>query len=162
VGDVLRGSFAHFGCASLSFHVENDLELVDEIVGETYERRLKILEIPEGTPLDHGVLVPLYFLTEAGWRGKAVALSCSLLSSEEHLEYGRCIARAVSAIERRAVFVASAHLGRGIPETARDGTRPDVRLFDQRIAGALREIGGVRVSSAAGFFRSGWNGADPQ
>jgi aromatic ring-opening dioxygenase LigB subunit len=139
VGDVLRGSFAHFGCAWLSFRCENDLQLVDEIISEAYDQKIKIFEIPDPTPLDHGVLVPLFFLLQAGWKGKIVALSCSLVSNQQHLAYGGCIERAVRAVSRRTVFVASADLSHRLTETAPDGYDAKARQFDGQVVSSIRD-----------------------
>ncbi len=139
VGDVLRGSFAHYGRPSLVFQFENDLELVDEIISEAFERRVKVFEIPEGTPLDHGALVPLYFLCEAGWRGRLIVLGSSYLSEEEHISYGECVERAAHALARRTVFIGSANLSHRLSEDAPYGYHPRAREFDEAIVSSVRQ-----------------------
>lgn len=138
VGDVLRGSFAHYGCPSLRFEFESDLLLVDEIIGEAFDRGIKTFEIPDGVPLDHGMMVPLYFLTRAGWRGKVVGMGCSLLPREAHVTFGQGIDRAVASLGRGAVFIASGHLSHRVSEMSPAGFDPRARQFDERIVEALR------------------------
>jgi aromatic ring-opening dioxygenase LigB subunit len=137
VGDVLRGSFAHYGRSALSVCFENDLELVDEIISQVLEHRMKSFEIPEGTPLDHGALVPLYFLWETGWRGRVVVLSTSYLSERDHVCYGQCVERAAHALSRRAVFIGSANLSHRLSDAAPYGYHPRACEFDREIVSAV-------------------------
>jgi aromatic ring-opening dioxygenase LigB subunit len=138
VGDVLRGSFAHYGRPELRHEFECDLALVDEVIGEAFDRHIKTFEIPDGIPMDHGMLVPLHFLTRAGWKGKVVGVGCSFLSREAHMAFGEGIDRAVRTVARRTVFIASGHLSHRVSESGVAGFDPCGRLFDERVVGAVR------------------------
>ncbi|MCS6818066.1 MAG: hypothetical protein N0A16_07860 [Blastocatellia bacterium] len=137
LGDVLRGSFAHHGLPSLILQFENDLALVDEIISEVLDHRMQVFEIPEGAPLDHGALVPLYFLREARWQGRLVVLGSSYLPDRDHISYGRCVERAVRALGRRAVFIASANLSHRLSKTTPYGYHPRAADFDREIVSSL-------------------------
>jgi aromatic ring-opening dioxygenase LigB subunit len=153
VGDVLRGSFAHYGHPALGVRFENDLALVDEIVSEVFEQRMKIFEIPEGTPLDHGALVPLYFLWEAGWRGRVVVLGSSYLPDRDHVSYGRCVERAARALGRRVVFIGSANLSHRLSALAPSGYHPRAYEFDREIVSSLEDGDFARLSRIAPELR---------
>ncbi len=153
VGDVLRGSFAHHGLPMLVLQFENDLALVDEIIGEALDHRMRIFEIPEGTPLDHGALVPLHFLHEAGWRGRVVVLGSSYLPDRDHIRYGRCIERAARALGRCAVFIASANLSHRLSEAAPYGYHPRAADFDREIVSSLEQGDFARLSRIAPELR---------
>ncbi len=153
VGDVLRGSFAHYGRSALSVCFENDLELVDEIISQVLEQRMKSFEIPEGTPLDHGALVPLYFFWEAGWRGRVVVLGSSYLSERDHIHYGQCVERAARALSRRAVFIGSANLSHRLSDTAPYGYHPRAREFDREIVSAVERGDFARIIRIAPELR---------
>jgi len=153
VGDVLRGSFAHYGLPTFVLQFENDLELVDEIIDEVLDHRMRIFEVPEGTPLDHGALVPLHFLHEVGWRGRVVILGSSYLPERDHIGYGRCIERAVRALGRRAVFIASANLSHRLSEAAPYGYHPRAADFDREIVSSLEQGDFARLSRIAPELR---------
>ncbi len=153
VGDVLRGSFAHYGCPSLRFEFESDLPLVDEIISEAFDQGIKTFEIPDGIPLDHGMLVPLYFLIRAGWRGKVVGIGCSLLPHQAHVAFGEGIDRAVATLGRRAVLVASGHLSHRVSEMSPTGFDPRARQFDERIVEALRSGEFIAISQIENDLR---------
>jgi aromatic ring-opening dioxygenase LigB subunit len=154
VGDVLRGSFAHHGLPTLVRQFENDLALVDEIIGEVLDRRMRVFEIPDGTPLDHGALVPLHFLHEAGWRGRVVVLGSSYLPERDHILCGRCVERAAGALERRAVFIASANLSHRLSATAPYGYHPRAGEFDREIVSSLESGEFARLSRIAPELRA--------
>ena len=88
--------------------------------------------------LDHGTAVPLYFLLRNGWHGQVVALGYSFLSNEDHLRFGRCIARAVDQLGRRAAFIASGDLSHRLKPEAPAGYNPTAHLFDEQVVDALR------------------------
>ena len=60
--------------------------------------------------IDHGVLIPLYFLRRAGVDCPIVRMGLSGFSALVHYRLGQCVAEAVEALGRRAVFVASGDL----------------------------------------------------
>jgi MEMO1 family protein len=57
--------------------------------------------------LDHGTEVLLWFLAEAGWNNRVVALSLSLDHNLNVVELGAVIAEAAKDIGRRVAFIAS-------------------------------------------------------
>ena len=147
------GAFARYGHPALGVRFENDLALVDEIVSEVFEQRMKIFEIPEGTPLDHGALVPLYFLWEAGWRGRVVVLGSSYLPDRDHVSYGRCVERAARALGRRVVFIGSANLSHRLSALAPSGYHPRAYEFDREIVSSLEDGDFARLSRIAPELR---------
>ena len=67
-GPELRGSLAQFGASEESVRLPVDGELSAAIVSEANARGVATWEISD-EPLDHGAVVPFWFLAEAGWRG---------------------------------------------------------------------------------------------
>jgi AmmeMemoRadiSam system protein B len=88
-------------------------------------------------PLDHGALVPLYYLHEAGWRGPIVVIGFTLQSNEKHLAFGRAIARAASAIDRRVAVVASGDLSHRLALDGPYEYEPTAHLFDEQVVDAI-------------------------
>jgi hypothetical protein len=88
----------------------NDLELIDAIQKAAAGEDVELRRLAGDQPLDHGALVPLYYLHKAGWRGPIVVIGFTLQSIEKHLSFGRAIANAAEAINRRLAVVASGDL----------------------------------------------------
>jgi aromatic ring-opening dioxygenase LigB subunit len=73
-GERLHGSFAQFNAADAQVSLPNDTPLAQAIVTEATSRDQATWMI-DSQDLDHGALVPLWFLAEAGWAGPTVVLS---------------------------------------------------------------------------------------
>jgi len=103
-GEKASGSFARFNCAKVKFDVEYDAELAELIID--FAEREKIPAGFDGErdkSLDHGTLVPLYFMNSK----RIVRVSLSGLSFEEQYKFGTCIKRAIDKLGRKAVVIAS-------------------------------------------------------
>ena len=124
-GRWAEGSFAQFGAREVSFREEYDTELVMAIEEDAAKAGL-----PAGTmgerdkSLDHGTMVPLYFIRqayrnaeketqtpEAGASGpKILRIGLSGQPLTDHYKLGMCIASAAEQLGRRIVFVGSGDL----------------------------------------------------
>ena len=92
-GPSAKGSMAQFGAPQVKFSVNYDEELVRAI-----DEAAKQAGIPAGTSgnrqpeLDHGTMVPLYFLAKYCTSCKIVRLGLSGFSLKEHYRVGMLIA----------------------------------------------------------------------
>ena len=104
-GKSAAGSFSNFGVRDVFFKVEYDEELVKAISDFAFEE-----DIPAGTlgernkELDHGAMVPLYFINKHYTNYKLVRISISGLSSITHYNLGKSN-RAVSKLGRNCVLL---------------------------------------------------------
>lgn len=137
---VLQGSFAAFGCPQLRIAKHNDPDLVDALILAARKDGLPLEGIiaassrwtSAGEELDHGLLVPLYYL-DRHFETPIVSLSISGLGYHSHFQLGRIIAKACSDLGRRAVFVASGDLSHRLIQEAPAGYSPRGEEFDKRI-----------------------------
>lgn len=128
----LRGNFAQFGSASLTFSWANDLAIATEL-----QKSLKNVLTVNGS-IDHGALVPLYFLQEAGWTGKIVLMGMPL---EQPEEYGRQIGQILDKVDGRFALIASGDLSHRLKQDGPYGFDPSGPEFDQAIyKGLQRDI----------------------
>ena len=110
-GKSARGDFGQFRASQVSFEEEYDTELVAAI-----DRLARETGFPAGVMgererrLDHGTMVPLYFIRRVYAGGKIVRIGLSGLPLTEHYRLGQMIRDAVESLGRRAVFVASGDL----------------------------------------------------
>jgi AmmeMemoRadiSam system protein A/AmmeMemoRadiSam system protein B len=138
-GEGAEGNFGRFGAAQVSIRKAYDVELVAELCAGA-ERA----GIPAGVlgqkdkSLDHGVLVPLYFI-EKYWRDcKLVRLSISGLSALDHYRFGQCVAAAVEKSGRNAVFIGSGDLSHKLTSDGPYGFAKEGPEFDREITDAMR------------------------
>ncbi len=145
-GGTARGSFAAFGAPEVRFEETYDVPLVEAIEARARDRGL-----PAGTlgerdrALDHGVMVPLYFIRQRYPEGRLVRVGLSGLDLNDHYALGQCIARAAEETGRRVVYVASGDLSHKLQTYgpygyAPEGPRYDARLMDVCARAAFGEL----------------------
>lgn len=134
-GAGASGNFAQFGAPREAFEVSYDAEFVCALEDAAHD-----IGFPAGTlgerdkRLDHGVMVPLYFLSRAaGKLPKAVRVGLSGLSLAEHYKFGRLIAETAERLGRRAAVVASGDLSHKLKADGPYGFSPDGPAYDGRV-----------------------------
>ncbi len=148
-GDGARGSLAQFGAAQVRFSEEYDWELAEAIAAEADRQGFPAgMEGERGKDLDHGTMVPLYFIERecAGYR--IVRIGLSGLSLGRHWEFGKIIRQAIRRTGRRCVFVASGDLSHCQKADGPYGYRPAGPEYDKRI---MEVMGEGRFGDLTGF-----------
>ncbi len=133
-GKEAHGDMGRFGAAQVEMSVEYDAELAELVAG------LAEMEgIPAGgdgqrdPSLDHGVMVPLYFILPKYSEFKLLRVGLSGLPLSEHYRLGQCITQALAQLGRRAVYVASGDLSHKQKEDGPYGLAPEGPQYDERI-----------------------------
>ncbi len=126
----LRGSLADFGMPEAAIDLPADPEM-----GQAFERAalvqgLRIWWI-DGHPLDHGTVVPLVFLAEAGWRGPTTVIGLTPAPMETLESLGSAIAKAARATRRPAALVASGDMSHRLKPSSPCGHHPRAHEFDE-------------------------------
>ena len=140
-GTGARGTFGKFGASRLSFSLSYDVDFREAIVSEA-----QVSGIPAGcvseTPreLDHGVLVPLYFIEKelSASSYRAVSIGGSGLPRDSLLAFGRCLARAAAGREGTSILVASGDLSHKLKEDGPYGFDPAGPVFDAAFGDVVR------------------------
>lgn len=129
------GDFAQFGAPQETFDVSYDAEFVRALESDAREAGF-----PAGTlgerdkKLDHGVMVPLHFLSRAfGTLPKVVRAGLSGLPLTEHYKFGRLVAETAEKLGRRVVIVASGDLSHKLKADGPYGFSPDGPRYDERV-----------------------------
>ena len=133
-GKKARGDLGNFRASQVSFDEEYDTELVDEIVRIADRNAFDAGTLGEKDKrLDHGTMVPLYFIRKKYKKGKIVRLGLSGLPLTDHYRFGQMIKQAVERVGRKAVFVASGDLSHKLKESGPYGFAPEGPQYDERI-----------------------------
>ncbi len=133
-GAGATGSFADFGAPQVRFDVDYDEELV-----ELLSARAEASHFPAGTlgekrpELDHGTMVPLWFITKKDKDFKLVRTGLSGYDLLKHYEFGMMIKDAVESLGRRVVYVASGDLSHKLQDYGPYGFAEEGPVYDKRI-----------------------------
>ena len=138
-GDGARGSFREFGRSNVSMEAEYDVELVEEISIEAEKEGIPAGTLGEkNSSLDHGVMVPLYFVNKYYNDYKLVRISISGLSYLDHYKFGKCIKRAADTSGKTIVFIGSGDLSHMLKDTGPYGYRDEGPIFDREVTKAMK------------------------
>ena len=145
-GRKANGSFARFNAPNVSFEEEYDSELRDMIIDYA-----DAVDFPAGilgerdAKLDHGTMVPLYFIRQKYKEGKILRIGLSGLPLSDHYRLGMMIKDAVNELDRKVVFVASGDLSHKLQSYgpygfAKEGPEYDSRIMDVCSRAAFAEL----------------------
>lgn len=143
--DDLKGDFGDFGAKNLKFKLKNNKELVEEIVKESEEAGIGILEVNQDTAkkynidlkLDHGTLVPLYFINENYNDYKLIHITYGLLAPKELFGFGKIIQKIVRKSKEDVIMVASGDLSHRLSHSGPYGYSPYGKKYDRQIVNLL-------------------------
>jgi AmmeMemoRadiSam system protein A/AmmeMemoRadiSam system protein B len=133
-GSGTEGSFRQFHAPQVRFSEEYDTALVKRIC-----ELADAAGFPAGTlgerdaSLDHGTMVPLWFIRNAYKGGKIVRIGLSGLSLTDHYRFGQMIAQAVEDTGTRAVLIASGDLSHKLQDYGPYGFAKEGPIYDSRI-----------------------------
>lgn len=137
-GCSASGDMGASGAHGVRIGADYDTEFVD-----TLSQIAKQEGLPAGTfgerdkSLDHGTLIPLYFLNQVYSGYRLVRIGLSGLPPLAHYHLGQCIAMAAEKLGRRAVLIASGDLSHKLKEDGPYGFAPEGPQFDEQITQAF-------------------------
>lgn len=133
-GTGATGSFSQFRAGQVHFSVKYDVKLRDAIVSEAEKNGFPAGALGERNPeLDHGTMVPLYFINQEYRDFQLIRIGLSGLSLKDHWRFGKMIRRAIDQTGRRCIFVASGDLSHCQKEEGPYGYRPESPEYDEKI-----------------------------
>jgi aromatic ring-opening dioxygenase LigB subunit len=148
---AMVGDFASFGQPQVRISKMNDVELASEMLKASQAESLSLVSTDaasarwhtHGEELDHGLLVPLYYL-DRFIETQIVSLSISGLNYSSHHRLGYIARKACEKLGRRAFFVASGDLSHRLIKGAPAGYSPRGAEFDRLIV-EIAERGDFRA-----------------
>ena len=140
-GPSSQGNMLSWGSTMRGISLPNDMDFVKSLVIECNRRNLPVTSL--GTTaysLDHGVMVPLYFLLPSLKNIPVVPLTFSALPLVTHLDFGKALQKVATELNKRAVFIASGDLSHRLIPGAPAGYDPAGREFDEHIVKASESM----------------------
>ena len=136
-GKSASGSFGMFHAPQVRFEEEYDSELVGRICRIADETGLSAGVLGErDSSLDHGTMVPLWFIRKKYQGGRIIRIGLSGLPLTAHYRLGQIISQAVCELNRNAVFIASGDLSHKLQTYGPYGFAPEGPEYDRRIMDA--------------------------
>ena len=134
---TMSGSFKRFGAKDVSFEEKIDTNLAMEIEMISKKENFPAGGINENIELDHGTMVPLYYIRKEYSDFNIVVLGLSGYSLKKHYEFGKIIERAIDNIGRKVVFVASGDLSHKLQVDGPYGFIEEGPIYDSMIQKTL-------------------------
>ncbi len=143
----LRGSFARFGCPEVNLRIRGSIQAAEAIALAARGYGLSTRELP-GDALDHGTLVPLFFVQEAGYRGPVVVVAPPFPGMQTEVLFGEVLREAALSLNERWAVLASGDMSHRLTLDAPLGYDPLATHFDETFveyvrAGDLRRAIGI-------------------
>ncbi len=139
-GKGAKGNFGQFRAGDVKMEVCYDTEFV-----ETLCRLPGMGNLPAGTEgerdksLDHGTMVPLYFVNQYWKEYKLVRVGLSGLSFTKHYELGQYIRDTAQKLNRRTVVIGSGDLSHRLKEDGPYGYQKEGPEYDARIMNVMEK-----------------------
>ena len=133
-GPSAKGSMAQFGAPQLKFSCAYDEELVKAVEAAAKEKNIPAGTLGNRQPeLDHGTMVPMYFLAKYCKTCKIVRLALSGFSLKEHYRVGMLIAETADKLGRKIAWIASGDLSHKLTKEGPYGFNPAGPQYDKKI-----------------------------
>lgn len=133
-GKGARGDFSRFRAGNVKMEVSYDTDFVEKLCGLADNAFF-----PAGTcgeqdkHLDHGTMVPLYFVNQYWQNYRLVRIGLSGLPLVRHYELGSYIQKTADMLGRKVVLIASGDLSHRLKEGGPYGYQKEGPEYDQRI-----------------------------
>lgn len=145
-GRSARGDFGQFGAKQVCLEVSYDTEFVTYLGGLAGSRNLHAGTLGEREKkLDHGTMVPLYFVNQYNTEYRLVRIGLSGFPLTAHYRLGQCIRDVSEILGRKTVIIASGDLSHRLKEDGpygyqKEGPEYDARIMDVMGRGAFGEL----------------------
>lgn len=142
----LKGNLAAFGVPDVSVAFETDGLLVRHILKQAKRLGVNLMELTDdlaknyrlNLELDHGAVVPLYYLHKAGFKGQLVHISIGMLPYEEMYTFGKAVQAAIGMVDKKVAVIASGDLSHRLTPDAPAGYSPRGKEFDKLVLDAIK------------------------
>lgn len=142
----IEGDFRKFNASNVSFELNIDREISNNLLKNFAHEDIMAVGIDETNSsvydielkLDHGAMVPLYFVNKNYKNYKLVHITYGLLSSEELYKVGKIIKSTIENSSVDAVLIASGDLSHKLSDESPYGYAKEGPEFDDKITKLLQ------------------------
>lgn len=142
----IYGSLSNFGIPEVNMNLEINTSLVRKIVKNAESYQIPVVALDKEAAelyntqykLDHGAIVPLYFINKKFNDYNVVHITYGMLSDVQLYKFGMAIKHAVEESDTNAVFIASGDLSHALKENGPYSYNPYGEKFDNEIIRLLK------------------------
>lgn len=142
-GEKAQGDMTQFHAPQVDLTINYDVEFVARLCELADAENLPAGTLGERSPkLDHGTLIPIRFLEQAGLdlgKVKFLRIGLSGLNAATHYKFGQKISQVADELGRRVVFIASGDLSHKLKEDGPYGFVDEGPKFDDQV---MKILGG--------------------
>ncbi|RCW49281.1 MULTISPECIES: AmmeMemoRadiSam system protein B [unclassified Halanaerobium] len=146
IKESLFGSFKEFGKPSLKFKEKSDIDFSHSLVNNAEKKGLNLAGLEAEVlkkygieeELDHGILVPWYYLKQAGLDLPIIPITIGFISYSELFKIGKIIAETAEQMDYNITVLASGDLSHRLKRGAPAGYHPDGEVFDKILIDKLK------------------------
>lgn len=133
-----RGDMARFRAPQIVIRKKYDSSLIYAICDAAKKKNIPAGVSGQKDPsIDHGTLIPLYFVDKYFTDYEVVRISISNLSPQEHYRFGECIGQAVKLMNRNVVIISSGDLSHKLGKGGPYGFAEEGPVFDRQVTKAM-------------------------
>jgi len=140
-----EGDFKQFGDFKTYFQIQGDAEMAKKIVSESNLASIPAAFVYE-EHLDHGTLVPLYYISGAQKTlTKLIPISFCNQSLQTHYEFGKVLGEVIKKSESSIALIASGDLSHRLAPEAPAGFSAQGRIFDEKLIQLIKEENDIGI-----------------
>ena len=132
-GKRLLGDLSRFGVPEVSLSLPVAAEAIETLHREAPSAGITTRRMPS-EPLDHGAMVPLHFVVQAGWTGPTLLMALPYPETNTEVQMGELIAKAASVSGQKWAVLASGDMSHRLIPGAPAGYDPRAKQFDAAFA----------------------------
>lgn len=133
-GNSGGGNMRQFNAPETGMFIDYDTEYREHLIGLCDEVSFPAGTMGERSPeLDHGTMVPLYFILKKYSDFKLVRMGISGISMADHYMLGMMVKKTAEDLDRRTVYVASGDLSHKLQKSGPYGFDPKGPEYDDKI-----------------------------
>lgn len=146
-GRAAKGDLRSFNAPQVRFDVEYDTDLADKIAAAADRAGIPAGTDGERDPrLDHGTMVPLYFINKRYTGYKLVRIGLSGFSLDVHKSLGRAIDSVANRTDKKIVVIASGDLSHCQKKDGPYGYRPEGPKYDSLLMDVMQRCALTELS----------------
>lgn len=148
-GDSAEGDFGQFRAGEVKMKVSYDTDFVEELCRHAEAQGLAAgtmgVRKESDRRLDHGTMVPLYFVNQFWNNYELVRIGLSGMTLAMHYELGQCIQETAEILGKNVVVIGSGDLSHKLKEDGpygfqKEGPEYDSRIMEVMGSGAFGEL----------------------
>lgn len=139
-GETIAGDFSRFQCSEIRIEQPLDTEFNQELLNECQKNKIPVVTVDEPLlkvygrhfELDHGALVPLYFINKYYTDYKLVHITYAPIHDRELYQFGMILEEITQKLNKKAVIIASGDLSHKLSENSPYCYSPYGEEFDRQ------------------------------